>query len=91
VTELLHKSRCKEYKKQCFLKGYVLEKKIRQKGQLLQVENTVPFLGLVYLYRKNNAIPSIKNKGEPMAQACNPSYSGGRDQEDHNSKPAPDK
>jgi hypothetical protein len=26
-----------------------------------------------------------------VAQACNPSYSGGRDQEDHSSKPAPDK
>jgi hypothetical protein len=23
-----------------------------------------------------------------MARACNPSYSGGRDQEDHSSKPA---
>jgi hypothetical protein len=25
---------------------------------------------------------------EPVAQAYNPSYSGGRDQEDHGSKPA---
>jgi hypothetical protein len=24
----------------------------------------------------------------PMAHTCNPSYSGGRDQEDHGSKPA---
>jgi hypothetical protein len=24
----------------------------------------------------------------PVAHACNPSYSGGRDQEDHSSKPA---
>jgi hypothetical protein len=24
----------------------------------------------------------------PVAQACNPSYSGGRDQDDHGSKPA---
>jgi hypothetical protein len=27
----------------------------------------------------------------PVAHACNPSYSGGRDQEDHGSKPAPGK
>jgi hypothetical protein len=27
----------------------------------------------------------------PVAHACNPSYSEGRDQEDHNLKPAPQK
>jgi hypothetical protein len=27
----------------------------------------------------------------PVAHACNPSYSGGRDQEDHSSQPAPGK
>jgi hypothetical protein len=27
----------------------------------------------------------------PVTHACNPSYSGHRDQEDHNSKPAPGK
>jgi hypothetical protein len=27
----------------------------------------------------------------PVAHACNPSYSGGRDQEDHGLKPAPGK
>jgi hypothetical protein len=26
-----------------------------------------------------------------VAQPCNPSYSGGKDQEDHGSKPAPGK
>jgi hypothetical protein len=33
----------------------------------------------------------MNNKGESWAlvtHACNPSYSGGRDQEDHDSKPA---
>jgi hypothetical protein len=29
-----------------------------------------------------------KNCWAPVAHACNPSYSGGRDQEDHGSKPA---
>jgi hypothetical protein len=29
-----------------------------------------------------------KKSWESLAQACNPSYSGGRDQEDHGSKPA---
>jgi hypothetical protein len=28
------------------------------------------------------------NSRVPVAHACNPSYSGGRDQEDHTSKPA---
>jgi hypothetical protein len=38
--------------------------------------------------------PSVKNKArslELVAHACNPSYSEGRDQEDHGSKPAPGK
>jgi hypothetical protein len=34
----------------------------------------------------------IKIIGQPLvAHACNPSYSGGRDQEDPGSKPAPGK
>jgi hypothetical protein len=33
----------------------------------------------------------IKSCRAPLAYACNPSYSGGRDQEDHCSKISPDK
>jgi hypothetical protein len=29
-----------------------------------------------------------RNSWVPVAHICNPSYSGGRDQEDHSSKPA---
>jgi hypothetical protein len=31
------------------------------------------------------------NSGALVAHACNPSYSGGRDQENHSSKPVPGK
>jgi hypothetical protein len=40
---------------------------------------------------KKSTICPMNNKGESWAlvtHACNPSYSGGRDQEDHDSKPA---
>jgi hypothetical protein len=32
---------------------------------------------------------NVTNKDGGVAHACNPSYSGGRDQEDHHWKPAP--
>jgi hypothetical protein len=38
-----------------------------------------------------NAFPGLETRLQsrvPMAHACNPSYSGGRDQEDRSSKPA---
>jgi hypothetical protein len=40
--------------------------------------------------RKDPFVPSKNNNFSrvPVAHACNPSYSGSRDQEDHGSKPA---
>jgi hypothetical protein len=38
--------------------------------------------------KKNNLVQKRKNPVWALAHACNPSYSGGRDQEDRGSKPA---
>jgi hypothetical protein len=44
------------------------------------------------LYRFNLKIATrVHNCWAPVAHAYNPSYSGGRNQEDHSSKPAPGK
>jgi hypothetical protein len=40
-------------------------------------------------YGKLGVLPGINPSMQPVAHACNPSYSGGRDQEDHGWKPAP--
>jgi hypothetical protein len=46
-------------------------------------ENNINYL------RVNYDNKSIKNMGQALvAHTCNPTYSGGRDQEDHGSKPA---
>jgi hypothetical protein len=37
---------------------------------------------------KGSFVQSILSGLVPVAHSCNPSYSGGRDQEDHSSKPA---
>jgi hypothetical protein len=37
---------------------------------------------------RHDSIRNPKNSKVPVAHACNPSYSGGRDQEDWGSKPA---
>jgi hypothetical protein len=37
---------------------------------------------------QNPAGQALNPKAQPVASGCNPSYSGGRDQEDHRSKPA---
>jgi hypothetical protein len=43
----------------------------------------------LYAHMNNKKIKNNNCNGQaPVAQAYNPSYSGGRDQEDHSSKPA---
>jgi hypothetical protein len=42
-------------------------------------------------YPRNNKNRKEPNKLEPVAHACNPRYSGSRDQDDHSTKPASDK
>jgi hypothetical protein len=48
-----------------------------------------------YISKKRGPVEDLpsknKNSWAPVAHTYNPSYSGGRDQEDHDSKPAPDK
>jgi hypothetical protein len=39
------------------------------------------------LKRRNFFFESLRIGKKPVAYACNPSYSGGREQEDHGSKP----
>jgi hypothetical protein len=54
-----------------------------------EVRGTISVRHLGYIVR-----PDLKNQERSQAQeahACNPSYSGGRDQEDHHLKPAPGK
>jgi hypothetical protein len=47
---------------------------------------------IIYVGKELTKLQTIKRKckrpGERVAHACNPSCSGGRDQEDHGSKPA---
>jgi hypothetical protein len=43
---------------------------------------------LAYMCKVQSPVLGKKKKLNWVAQACNPSYLGGRDQEDHSSKPA---
>jgi hypothetical protein len=57
----------------------------RQKCHLLFSEymDMEAICSVIILVKKDTKMSPV-----PVAHACNPSYSGGRDQEDHGSKPA---
>jgi hypothetical protein len=47
-------------------------------------------MGEKVIVKATNRLSIIQPDQVPVAHACNPSYLGGRDQEDHSSKPAPE-
>jgi hypothetical protein len=49
---------------------------------------TLLALGSIHCQKKKKQKNKTKKNYVLVAHACNPSYSGGRDQEDHGSKPA---
>jgi hypothetical protein len=67
-------------------KSFFMKPEIKKEPRFCTQSLNLFLLSIKYLFRVD--INMKRKSWAPVAHACNPSYSGGRDLEDHGSKPA---